>query len=295
MVLGVGLVAGWLLSRRLLAPLHTISRAAAKAGEGDLTYRIDAQGPHDELKQLADTFDTTLGRLRRSFASHQRFAANASHELLTPLATTRAILQMADGDTSKEEFAELVPMLRETNERNIRVVRGAAAARGGGAGGPPHRTGGHGRADGAGRRRAAGRRRRRADHRHDRHPRTVRRQGQRDAVAAARREPPRQRPYAQRARRHGRSAGRPPGRRDRPGGHQHGPGRRPRGGGPPLRALLPGPPPRGPATAAATAWASRSSGPSCAATTAPSTARARATGGLLLRVELPAWQETPTG
>ncbi|GAA5208570.1 sensor histidine kinase [Streptomyces thinghirensis] len=122
-VLGVGLVAGWLLSRRLLAPLHTISRAAAKAGEGDLTYRIDAQGPHDELKQLADTFDTTLGRLEESFASHQRFAANASHELLTPLATTRAILQMADGDTSKEEFAELVPMLRETNERNIRVVR----------------------------------------------------------------------------------------------------------------------------------------------------------------------------
>ncbi|MFF8717647.1 sensor histidine kinase [Streptomyces sp. NPDC015184] len=122
-VLGVGLGAGWLLSRRLLAPLHTINRAAAKAGEGDLAYRINAQGAHDELKQLADTFDTTLGRLEESFAAHQRFAANASHELLTPLATTRAILQMADGGTSKEEFAELVPMLRETNERNIQVVQ----------------------------------------------------------------------------------------------------------------------------------------------------------------------------
>ncbi|MFB6555120.1 sensor histidine kinase [Streptomyces sp. NPDC056405] len=122
-VLVVGLGAGWLLSRRLLAPLHTINRAAAKAGEGNLTYRINAQGPHDELKQLADTFDTTLGRLEEAFAAHQRFAANASHELLTPLATTRAILQMADGRTSEEEFAELVPMLRETNERNIRVVR----------------------------------------------------------------------------------------------------------------------------------------------------------------------------
>lgn len=122
-VLGIGLSAGWLLSRRLLAPLHTINQAAAKAGEGDLAYRINAQGPKDELKQLADTFDTTLGRLEESFAAHQRFAANASHELLTPLATTRAILQMADGDTSKEEFAELLPMLRETNERNIRVVQ----------------------------------------------------------------------------------------------------------------------------------------------------------------------------
>ncbi|MFJ3900731.1 sensor histidine kinase [Streptomyces sp. NPDC090025] len=124
-VLGIGLGAGWLLSRRLLAPLHTINRAAAKAGEGDLAYRIAARGPEDELKQLADTFDTTLERLEESFAAHQRFAANASHELLTPLATTRAILQMAeaDGGTTREEFAELIPMLRETNERNIEVVR----------------------------------------------------------------------------------------------------------------------------------------------------------------------------
>jgi two-component system sensor histidine kinase VanS len=122
-VLGIGLGAGWLLSRRLLAPLHTINRAAAKAGEGDLTYRINAQGPHDELKQLADTFDTTLARLEESFAAHRRFAANASHELLTPLATTRAILQMTGSDTSEEEFAELLPMLRETNERNIQVVQ----------------------------------------------------------------------------------------------------------------------------------------------------------------------------
>ncbi|WP_411076352.1 sensor histidine kinase [Streptomyces sp. cmx-4-7] len=122
-VLGVGLGAGWLLSRRLLAPLHTINQAAAKAGEGDLTDRINAQGPNDELKQLADTFDTMLERLEEAFAAHQRFAANASHELLTPLATTRAILQMTGSDTSKEEFAELVPMLRETNERNIQVVQ----------------------------------------------------------------------------------------------------------------------------------------------------------------------------
>ncbi|MGW5122309.1 HAMP domain-containing protein, partial [Streptomyces noursei] len=60
LVLAVGLGTGWILSRRLLAPLHTINRAAAKAGEGDLSYRINAQGPADELRELADTFDTTL-------------------------------------------------------------------------------------------------------------------------------------------------------------------------------------------------------------------------------------------
>ncbi|MGW4202766.1 sensor histidine kinase [Streptomyces sp. NPDC004726] len=122
LVTAVGLAGGWLVSRRLLAPLHAINRAAAKAGEGVLSYRINAAGPQDELKELADTFDTTLARLEESFDAHQRFAANASHELLTPLATTRAILQMAAADASKEELAELVPMLVETNERNIRIV-----------------------------------------------------------------------------------------------------------------------------------------------------------------------------
>ncbi|MFE0106099.1 ATP-binding protein [Streptomyces sp. NPDC059009] len=122
-VTAVGLAAGWVISRRLLAPLQTINRAAAQAGEGDLSYRINAQGPRDELGQLADTFDTTLARLEESFAAHQRFAANASHELLTPLATTRAALQLAAADDSGESLRELLPMLTETNERNIRVVQ----------------------------------------------------------------------------------------------------------------------------------------------------------------------------
>ncbi|MFD5146269.1 sensor histidine kinase [Streptomyces sp. NPDC058401] len=121
MVLGLG--AGWVLSKRLLAPLHTISEAAARAADGNLRDRIGAAGPEDELKQLADTFDGMLGRLEESFAAHQRFAANASHELLTPLATTRTLLQLAGDDPTGEELTELVPMLWETNERNIHVVR----------------------------------------------------------------------------------------------------------------------------------------------------------------------------
>lgn len=123
LVMALGLGAGWILSQRLLAPLHTISEAAARAANGNLRDRINAEGPADELKQLADTFDGMLARLEESFAAHQRFAANASHELLTPLATTRTLLQVAGDDPTGEEFAELVPMLWETNERNIHVVR----------------------------------------------------------------------------------------------------------------------------------------------------------------------------
>ncbi|MGW1278239.1 sensor histidine kinase [Streptomyces tsukubensis] len=127
LVMAIGLAVGWRLSKRLLAPLGVISRAAAKAAGGQLQYRINAEGPADELKLLADTFDTMLARLEESFAAHQRFAANASHELLTPLATTRAVLQIAAADPSGEEFAELVPMLVETNERNITIVRSLLA------------------------------------------------------------------------------------------------------------------------------------------------------------------------
>ncbi|MFJ4685938.1 sensor histidine kinase [Streptomyces sp. NPDC088789] len=123
LVMTLGLGTGWLLSRRLLAPLHSISEAAAKAADGNLTERIRARGPEDELKQLADTFDTMLTRLERSFSAHQRFAANASHELLTPLATTRAALQVAADAPTGEELAELTSLLQETNERNISVVR----------------------------------------------------------------------------------------------------------------------------------------------------------------------------
>lgn len=121
-VTAAGLVAGWILSRRLLAPIHAIGEAAGRAADGHLHDRINATGPPDELKQLADTFDTMLARLEESFAAHQRFAATASHELLTPLTTTRAILQVTESECSGEELAELAPMLRATNERSIAVV-----------------------------------------------------------------------------------------------------------------------------------------------------------------------------
>jgi two-component system sensor histidine kinase VanS len=80
----VGLTVGRVVVRRLLAPLQAVNRAAATAGTGHLDHRINATGPADELKELADTFDAMLDELQELLAAHQRFAANASHELLTP-------------------------------------------------------------------------------------------------------------------------------------------------------------------------------------------------------------------
>ena len=82
-------IAGWLVAGRILRPVHQLTAAARAAGEQDLTHRLALRGRHDELRELADTFDEMLDRLDRAFASQRQFIANASHELRTPLTVMR--------------------------------------------------------------------------------------------------------------------------------------------------------------------------------------------------------------
>lgn len=91
----VATVLGWWLAGRALAPVHRISETAARVSSGSLTERIALDGPHDELRELADRFDAMLDRLQGSFESQKRFVANASHELRTPLAAQRTIIEVA--------------------------------------------------------------------------------------------------------------------------------------------------------------------------------------------------------
>src|SRR5215212_2312878 len=94
--MALGAVAlGWLLAGRALRPLHAIAATARDVGRDSLDRRVALDGPADELKQLADTIDTMLGRLDDAFANQQRFVANASHELRTPLAVIRAAVDVA--------------------------------------------------------------------------------------------------------------------------------------------------------------------------------------------------------
>ncbi|HEY6790095.1 MAG TPA: HAMP domain-containing protein, partial [Trebonia sp.] len=81
-----GLLGGWILAGRMLAPLTRIAEAARMAANGSLTHRIRLQGRRDEFRELADVLDTMLGKLESQVTEQRRFAANASHELRTPLA-----------------------------------------------------------------------------------------------------------------------------------------------------------------------------------------------------------------
>src|SRR2546423_3975429 len=113
-----GLLGGWILAGRMLAPLTRITDATRMAATGSLFHRIDLEGRRDEFRELADSFDTMLARLEAHVAEQQRFAANASHELRTPLAITQTLLDVASKDPNGDT-GELVERLRTVNSRAI--------------------------------------------------------------------------------------------------------------------------------------------------------------------------------
>jgi two-component system sensor histidine kinase VanS len=114
----VGMLGGWVLAGRMLAPLDRITDATRQAADGSLSHRIRLPGRRDEFRELADTFDTMLTTLEAHIAEQERFAANASHELRTPLAVTQTLLDVARQDPDRDDD-ELLERLHAVNTRAI--------------------------------------------------------------------------------------------------------------------------------------------------------------------------------
>ena len=113
-----GLLGGWILAGRMLAPLTRVTDATRRTTTGSLSHRIRLEGRNDEFRELADAFDAMLARLEAHVAEQQRFAANASHELRTPLAITQTLLDVARNEQSRGND-ELVDRLHAVNTRAI--------------------------------------------------------------------------------------------------------------------------------------------------------------------------------
>ncbi|MEV5610703.1 HAMP domain-containing sensor histidine kinase [Streptomyces sp. NPDC052225] len=113
-----GLVGGWLLAGRMLAPLDRIAEATRTAASGSLSHRIRMPGRDDEFRELADAFDAMLARLEAHVEEQQRFAANASHELRTPLAISKSLVDVARADPDSD-IPELLDRLAVVNTRAI--------------------------------------------------------------------------------------------------------------------------------------------------------------------------------
>jgi two-component system sensor histidine kinase VanS len=113
-----GLLGGWILAGRMLAPLQRITHATRTAANGSLSHRVRLPGRQDEFRELADAFDTMLARLEAHVAEQRRFAANASHELRTPLSVSKSLLDVARADPGRAPDP-LIDRLHAVNTRAI--------------------------------------------------------------------------------------------------------------------------------------------------------------------------------
>ncbi|XVQ16246.1 sensor histidine kinase [Spirillospora sp. CA-255316] len=128
MLLAFGVLAvliGYLVAGRMLRPLHTVTATARRLSESNLHERIALEGPQDEIKDLADTFDRMLDRLGGAFDAQRRFVANASHELRTPLTINRTVLEVAlAGRRNPPETKALAEVLLGNTARHERLIEG---------------------------------------------------------------------------------------------------------------------------------------------------------------------------
>ena len=138
-ILGVLIViaatVAWVVAGRLLRPLRMITAGAKRITGDRLQERLALDGPPDEIKDLGDTFDAMLARLEVAFQDQQLFAANAAHELRTPLGVMNAELDLALNDQQPSEQQQMLLRLKRTvvtcerlTERLLTLTRGQLAA-----------------------------------------------------------------------------------------------------------------------------------------------------------------------
>ncbi len=115
---------GWVIARRALSPVRSITETARRASEEHLGERLALSGPRDELRELADTFDEMLDRLDRAFAAQRQFVANASHELRTPLAAMRTAIDvtLAKPGRTQRQLEDMAVRVRRSTEHAQRMV-----------------------------------------------------------------------------------------------------------------------------------------------------------------------------
>lgn len=122
-----GLIGGWLLAGFVLRPLRRITDAAARARDGHLGARVALPGAGDELTDLADTLDAMLDRVQHTIDEERRFAANASHELRTPHAIIRTIVEVAQADPAGRDVDSVLHRIGTTNDRAIATTEALLA------------------------------------------------------------------------------------------------------------------------------------------------------------------------
>ncbi|AWZ08288.1 MULTISPECIES: ATP-binding protein [unclassified Streptomyces] len=113
----------WWMAGRVLRPVSVITETARRLSGANLHERIGLKAPPGELKRLADTFDGMLDRMEDLVGAQRRFAANAAHELRTPLAVQRAAAEIGlAGDPPPEKVARIRAKLIDVADSSRHLV-----------------------------------------------------------------------------------------------------------------------------------------------------------------------------
>jgi heavy metal sensor kinase len=128
MLAGIG---GWFLARQSLSPVAAMVDRARKMSAENLSGRLPVANPRDELGRLAETFNDLLSRLessitaqRQLMGAQRQFMADASHELRTPVATTRIAANVALQQPHREEpeYRDTLAIIEQQAARLSRIV-----------------------------------------------------------------------------------------------------------------------------------------------------------------------------
>lgn len=119
----LGLVGGWWLMRKAMAPVSALTQAASRIHERNLHEQLPRTGNRDELDQLTEVFNAMTARLDNSFNRIREFTLHASHELKTPLTVMHGELETALRDGAQADRESLLSQLDEV-QRLTKIVDG---------------------------------------------------------------------------------------------------------------------------------------------------------------------------
>jgi heavy metal sensor kinase len=122
-VLLIGSLGGYWMSRRALRPVDEITREAQTIGIGNLSQRLEVPAAGDELQRLSKTWNSMLERLEAAVKRLSQFTADASHELRTPIALIRATAELTlRRERSSETYREALRHIIQESDRTARLI-----------------------------------------------------------------------------------------------------------------------------------------------------------------------------
>ena len=116
----------YFLAGRILRPLSHLTQFMCSIDDKNMCHRVDLPRSKDEVYRLTQSFNNMMDRLEGSYTAQKNFAANAAHELKTPLSIMKTSLQVLElqDSPSREDYIECTDDVRQSMDRLIQTVEG---------------------------------------------------------------------------------------------------------------------------------------------------------------------------